>query len=729
MRFGRRVKHRFQDSETAGHSGSNAVGVVAGVERDAILEFNRPATGMNQGASYEVDPTQELLGALGHFQQHLADAQAGALQEEWSDDAMNQLISGVEVALGQNWREVVEALTDTGRVLHTYETAGRADECVPFLCDAYEILCLMAGDLIVDTIRQGVKDKWHNRFIIAVAEIEVAGLTLIDDEVEPDPPAPRGLFVTSTPFDPPGDGGIPIWDKPAASHPELPTLDELPPLESLLDPGLDGSTAMPTNDPTTPASEPVSGPTADAANEHMYAEISSSDNPRVPRSPVEPSPDDVVLDSTVDTPPGPSKFVVDVLDRTCDQLSVINRASSKERALLIERMIGGVAALRREADHMGSPAAMDLCDSMEAVFNAALSREGELGERFIDLGYAFSGVYMEAVQDGHAVSAEEWRTETKGLIASWAVTPMAEWPGPAARDLDPETGARTHQDLECPAQTVGPFGMESDASASFAEVSVTAADFPALDEFAAVAASGESGQPVVDVPVPEDGRAPSRGYLDAAQQAALDGDAAGAKHYALLAAASIAREEAARAELRLRGTEVRLRQGLQAAEGAREDVRGAEQAVSHVAGEVVSGAEALHAAGECTASCALDAEAAQGRVGEIDEQIRALQARREETLAGVDAASARLEAARAGEGMAEQALAGFRSIEQESRLRLERSRQGVKEHQRAIAEIEAEMESTRESLARHKRSVADIELTIHHVADARPGEGADPQLF
>ena len=727
MRFGRRVKHRLQESATPGDSGSSALGIVAGAERDAILDFNRSAPDTGQNSPYDADPTQELLTALGHFQQNLSDAQAGAAQEDWSDEAMNQLISGVEVALGQNWREVVEALTDTGRVLHTFEGVGRANECVPFLCDAYEILCLMAGDLIVDSIRQSVKDKWHNRFIVAIAEMEAAGLTLIEDDAPASPPGASGFQASATPFELPDDADE-SWEAASAIEaPELPTFDELPPLDVLREPRLDDTAAAaPPN--TQPPGVPVLSPAAPSGIFGAFGAVSYVDQPEAPYTTAELPPLEAAPDTGSEISSGPSKFVVDVLDRTCDQLSVINRASTKERALLIERMIGGVAALRREAGLMGSPVAMDLCDSMEAVFKAAMPREGELGERFIDLGYAFSGVYMEAVQDGHTVSAEEWRTESSALIASWD-SPLSTEPGiGSSRNDGAYNGEIADGEANDRDSLAGPFAEPFDAEASLPETRDPAVEAPALDEFAAPLAPGDDGSASSGIQI-SDGRAPSRHYLDAAQQAALDGDAARAKHFALLAAASIAREEAIRAEHRLHETEIRLKQGLQAAEGAREDVRRSEQAVSHVAAEVAAGMQALEAVRESANSISRDADAAQSRVGELDEQIRLLQARREEALAEVGEARARRDTARAGEAAAEQAIADLRAVEQDARLRLERSRQGVKEHQRSIAEIETEMESTRESMARQKRSVADIEQTIHHVSDGDLEADADPQLF
>ncbi|MCL4694758.1 MAG: hypothetical protein KJ060_19875, partial [Candidatus Hydrogenedentes bacterium] len=79
------------------------------------------------------DPTQRLLTSLGRFQRHFMKAREGAPQSQWSDECMNHLIHGVEIALEQGWTDLVESLTETGRILQSYEDAGRANECVPFL--------------------------------------------------------------------------------------------------------------------------------------------------------------------------------------------------------------------------------------------------------------------------------------------------------------------------------------------------------------------------------------------------------------------------------------------------------------------------------------------------------------------------------------------------------------------------------------------------------------------
>ena len=97
---------------------------------------------------HDGDPAQALLNVLGRYQRHYLRGREGAEQSAWSDDCMNALIDAVDVAVAQRWQEVVSVLTETARVLQTYEDAERANEAVPFLTSSHEVLCHMVGDLL-----------------------------------------------------------------------------------------------------------------------------------------------------------------------------------------------------------------------------------------------------------------------------------------------------------------------------------------------------------------------------------------------------------------------------------------------------------------------------------------------------------------------------------------------------------------------------------------------------
>ena len=176
------------------------------------------------------DPTQRLLTALGRFQRQVARAESGAAQDQWVDECMNQLIVGIELANAQEWDDVMEALTDTARVLASYENARQADQCVRFLQDSYEILCLMVGDLIVDNMRSGVMDKWRARFRRAVEDLAAVGIELISDEddheeAEADTVVAHGENAIAGALeneDEDEDFGPAPWEAEQALHPETP---------------------------------------------------------------------------------------------------------------------------------------------------------------------------------------------------------------------------------------------------------------------------------------------------------------------------------------------------------------------------------------------------------------------------------------------------------------------------------------------------------------------------
>ncbi|MCK5862742.1 MAG: hypothetical protein KAH38_09670, partial [Candidatus Hydrogenedentes bacterium] len=139
------------------------------------------------------DPIQQLFTTLGKFHRHLNKAQHAPQGTGWCDECMNELMEGLEISIAHQWPPIKDALIDTARILHSYEEAGKAGTCVPFLKNSYELLSLMVGDLIVDTVRAGVKQKWQEHYLHAVEELKSQGITLIEDKKEDialTPPAP-----------------------------------------------------------------------------------------------------------------------------------------------------------------------------------------------------------------------------------------------------------------------------------------------------------------------------------------------------------------------------------------------------------------------------------------------------------------------------------------------------------------------------------------------------------
>ncbi len=183
MRFGKANRNWVAAGRRLFSDQEAASGAVAVEERNALLGTDSSEIMMPVNEPMmKGDPTQHLLTVLGRFQRQIAKAENGAPQGMWPDECMNQIIAGVEIALEQEWDGVKEALTDTARVLQSFEDAGKAQQCVSFLRDSYEILCLMVGDIIVDNVRSGVMQKWHERYQAIVEEMRFAGIRLVDDE-------------------------------------------------------------------------------------------------------------------------------------------------------------------------------------------------------------------------------------------------------------------------------------------------------------------------------------------------------------------------------------------------------------------------------------------------------------------------------------------------------------------------------------------------------------------
>lgn len=190
MRFGKRNKSPLLWGRRGKSSEADEFEPVASEERDALLSPGSDAGDANANPSdngdveppMTGDPTQRLLTVLGRFEREMLKGKNGADQGAWSDGAMLQLIHAVQIAVPQGWDDMVEAVTETGRILQSYENAGRANECLAFLSDSYEILCLMAGDLIVDKVRSGVMRKWRERYEVALEDLAAAGLELVQDD-------------------------------------------------------------------------------------------------------------------------------------------------------------------------------------------------------------------------------------------------------------------------------------------------------------------------------------------------------------------------------------------------------------------------------------------------------------------------------------------------------------------------------------------------------------------
>lgn len=442
MRFGRRNKNRPRNGENAAIDlGDSSVGTVASEERSALLATSgaaQPNTMVLKEKEPEPekkDPTQQLLMALGGFQRQLASVQAGDPQSLWSDESMNYLITAVEVAIGQGWSDLVEASTETGRILQTYESQGRAVECLPFLNDAYEILYLMVRDLIMDNVGPEVREKWHICYQAALDDIQTAGLTLVEDgEDDGGPqgaasaPGAGGTRSESTggaeiPFELPaldGDGGV-----QCVENEDLPTLDELPPLDSVLDIGIEpGSNREAEAKETLEANEQPAEEGLElfsSFGDITYLESDAEEDTSEEDTSEEDTSEDAesVFKARPPVPTRVAPIVVDILDRLSDQFGALDKSSEEQRALSMERIEGGIRALRREAAESMHAEATELCDAMAEACRLASQAPATRNENLIDMGFAFCGVYMEAMTEGVSDSTSNWKQECRDLGKTW----------------------------------------------------------------------------------------------------------------------------------------------------------------------------------------------------------------------------------------------------------------------------------------------------------------------
>ncbi len=622
------------------------------------------------------DPTQQLLLALGHFQRILKEAQDGA-DDLWSDECMNQLILGVEISLSQSWTQLVDAFTDAGRVLQTYESAGQARDALPFLNGAYDILCGIVGEVMGGDVRHQVLEKWQDHYANAAEAIKAAGLTLVDDS-EADESPPMDIAdrpdEKAQPFDFPHLDGSGIGN----GDEELPTLDELPPLEDMLASVPDDASPREPEDASEEAADSGLSP-EDELGESLQDDgpAAAAGNGAQEEAGAEPAA----------APPSacvePSKVIVDIVDRICDELAELNDRSPENRVLAMDMIEGGVSALKREADTGGYTQSSELCDVMKEACKLMGARTESLDERFTEICFAYCCVFIEAMGEAESENVIDWRVECKALISEWT----------------PAQGSGADDSPQSIDEAVAPKPAPTQAKVPEAE------DSPAQPPLESAAAESVPSLSEIDV-------SKSQALFERAQQALATGDAEAAKLLALQAAAAIAATEVANSELELQECEKRLKESLNATVESRGAVKEAEKMVKSGASQVAAGERAFGEAKERTASMAQELSEEEERIVELEAEMAELQSKREQGREKVEEADNRLNEAKGNESSVSERLDGLRSAEAEARKALEGVRQSVKDLHRTAAEVETRMEKSREALTRHKMSFEDIRQTI-----------------
>ncbi len=711
MRFSRRKETRRpavrRDAVTTGR---DLGGPVASEERSALLFRDTEAsTNSTEAQTPNARPssvsTQALMNALGRFHRFAAKGEAGAPQELWTDDCMNHLVDAVEIAIGNNWKYIARALTDTARILHSYEKAGCAQLAVPFLNDSYKILCLMVGDLIVNNTSTGLESRWNDRYNKAVVALLDAGLKLIDDEPSedaapaesaPEPPvakAPDAPVATAKPkqgevlpFTRPEPAAVRRAPEPRPEpKPEVPKMDDFLPFPEAFDEEEEEEEssaptvreALPESvfEPVEPAPEPVAAPPTPAAAA-VFEPVAE-----VPEEAAIEDADTAVYEDAVDEVEDVEEVqgttVTDILDALCEDLAQIEGAAVDARAPLFDLIEEKLGELERFARGDGHDKALLTCERMRTICGVAAQARGRIDDRFFESAYAFCEAYMAAGRDGKDALADTWRRESEALTTSVP---------------------------EAPSET---------PKAIVEEV-------PAVDAFAAETGAEEAA---------EEGSPDS--LLETARQAIVRGDMGSAKALALQAVVHLAEAEAAKAQARVEEAERRFSANAEEIEFARASVKKCEQEVTVAEGRVAEGQAEL---ADARAHVSMNAEKVAGiekRVHEIEDQIRALQEARQRELDRVNEARGELDAAQAEEERTADDVATMSEAEQAARSGLEKARQNVKDLQRRRLELEELLSRARETLTYHRQSLSDVERTIVQLrsSDGQPSGEEGELLF
>lgn len=756
MRFGKRGKRPlswgWRDTgvaeepsvETVDDSGTQT-SEPATLQPPVAETFEVPSTMPRSGTGDHVvtsDPTQRLLTSLGRFQRHFMKAREGAPQDQWSDECMNHLIHGVEIALEQGWTDLVEALTETGRILQTYEDARRANACVPFLADSYEIMCLMVGDLIVDKVRPGVLRKWRDCYQSALEDLTAEGMSLVQDEegggsfhtytrAHASARIEDAAFTEVSPTTESDDldempieldlGDLPPLtpiDSSGPSAPEMPFTADVEESESPFDePSMEE--AYSSND--------LAPPEFDIALE-LGAEVSSEEYESGP-SEAEP----IAAPSSAGDVHGLDVEIAKTLDMLCDGLARIEDDPEGVRGTVLLTIEDCLHTLRERAELQGWQGSLAASEAMSRLCGAAGERGGVLGDRFFETAYAFGGVFGDARERSDDPGLISWMSECDALIQeTFAVDrePARTDEEPAETEAEvpferPGSESETRGEIQIDVPSLGN-GMPETPPQPVDQPDAPAAEVPeptaAQSSGGAMSASESpfveisSAAPVrVEKSLADD---PAAHFLETARQAIGSGATADAKLFAMQAAASIAQAQAKEAESRVRQAEIRLQETIKSIESARDQVKDAESQVEQSEFRVEEGKEQLAERGRHTHGVLGSLEGIRSRIADLDRRIHELQAQRDEASRQQSAAEDALTEARQQESDVKAQLDELKNAEQSARVQLEDARGQVKLLQRKQGEIEALMERARDSLTKFRESMADIDRTIELIRSA-----------
>lgn len=706
MRFGRKSRNSSIFRRLARPEPEDGVfAAVAAEEREALLAPDADAAPPPDEAAMvhrdddEMSPldasenaAHSLLAALGMYHREVTRAKDGQAGPGWTDACMNQLINGVEISLENGWDDMAGALTETARILQTYDEAGRADDAVTFLDNVYDVLCLMGGNLLVGDLRSDVVDRWRAQHAKTLTQLEADGLALVSDDEE------RHMVRRAENGGAQGRASAP-FDGAGIDDDAFPSVDAFAAEAAFVD-----------EDDEDENGGDIVGVT--------------------------------IPDETAETPrpaAGTDDDTAQALDSLCAALSQWESDPQADREDVFGAVRECIGFLRELADDNRNYAAIPPCDALTRLTRqAAAMRQPD--ERFFELAYGFCDAYVQAQGEETSPETLSWIMECEALLIGMSAADEEEVASEpfdvpaAAADDEPAHDAEpiaeepvVDVDIEAIAAEAAALepvlkaevdeeavAGEADAEPAPETLETDAAldAFDAAEEPEAIKESADDETPEL---IPEqldlDNDSPMR-LLAIAQQAAAQGKTADARMLALTAAMRIATDEADECDRRLHEAEARLQAGSDAIERARNEVAAAESRVQHAEVQVGSGEAALAEQSEAIGGI-------ETHIGEVEEAIADLDRRIAELIAQRDAEAERLaerrqdlENAQDERAAIESDLAARRNEEEAARLALENARQDVKASQAKRIEFESERDRTLEELNLTRTNLHELEQTI-----------------
>lgn len=676
------------------------------VASDTVLvaEAAPPSASPETNSLLNGDPTQQLLTALGRFQRQVNVADSGAPAEAWVDNCMDQLITGIQIAHVRGWKGVKEALTDTARVLQSYDDAGAASGSVAFLQDAYEILCLMVGDLLVDNMRSGVMQKWRERYARAVSDLEKAGHSLLDDD---------GNAVSTTVSRAPEPAPVAA---PVAATPPMPAarpnnVTPFVPRAAYEEPLLEEEAAAPLNESYADLDTPdVTYVTDEEEYAEDQVEYTDAGNYIVIEEEQEATPfdDQIIRDepATLEV-----AFEVETLD-----VPELGTESDPFAALQAE-----VEAYEAELE-VEAPEEDDVEEVHEE--SAVITDDVELVEEESDeYSAAIEIAAVHDEEDEAVLEPEAWtdqldEDESESLFAVPETAEdslLLEDEGDDSEAFEEEAVPAESPRVETAEFLFDEMAQEAEESTFLlepadAETSMLESEEELTDEMAQETLESADNETVV-----ESVEESPQMLLRNAQAAMLRGDTRDAKLIALQLAANMARLEAQIAVQVVQEAIARLSETEESIAIAEADVAAAEQRLAETMEQRGSREHDLDVKTSGIAGLEKRAGSVESAIAKLDEQIAKLQAQREAEYEKLTEVQSELEAERGEEHILLEDLDRIQEAERAAGDTLDLARGRVQDLRAQRLERDQAREACEQLLARQRESAENIERTLEAV--------------